>query len=306
MSEGARVAVVGATGFVGRSLCEALERRGHRPVAVRAPRLSSSARDAAGLVAEMGRTDVAPEVIRLREAFATCQVVVNAAGLATATAAAQGALIGANALMPAVVAEAAPAGRRLVHVSSAAVQGRRPVLDESRECSPFSPYSESKALGEQVMHRRRPDAVCFRPTSVHGPGRRVTRSLVRLLGSPAASVAGAGDRPTPQVLVGNVADAVAFVATTDEEVPGVVLHPWEGLTTSGLVRLLGGRDPRHVPTPVARAIVGAAYVAGKGVERSAAVARRLEMLWFGQQQTQGWLEDRWSPVDGEQAWRELR
>lgn len=306
MSGGARVAVVGATGFVGRSVCEALEQRGHQPVAVRAPRLSSSARDAAGLAAELGRTDVASELTRLREAFATCHAVVNAAGLATATGGAHDALIGANALTPEVVAEAVPTGRRLVHVSSAAVQGRRPVLDESRECSPFSPYSESKRLGEQVMHRRGPDAVCFRPTSVHGPGRRVTRSLVRLLGSPAASVAGRGDRPTPQVLVGNVADAVAFVATTDEEVPGVVLQPWGGLTTSGLVRLLGDRDPRHVPTGVARAIVGAAYAGGKGVERSAGVARRLEMLWFGQQQTQGWLANRWSPVDGEQAWRELR
>ena len=95
----------------------------------------------------------------LAAAFAGVQVVVNAAGLATPGGTDSPALRGANALLPLVVADAADAAgvQRFVHLSSAAVQGHRPFLDESSHVQPFSAYSRSKALGELPWRTGRPD-----------------------------------------------------------------------------------------------------------------------------------------------------
>ena len=298
------VAVLGATGFVGSHVVSALERRGVAVRPVRAPRVATSARQVQALRAELDRGDVAAALADLRDALAGCQAVVNAAGVATATGEGDD-LYGANALLAAMVARAAPADARVVHVSSAAVQGRRPILDESEQGEPFSPYSDAKALGEQTFLAERPDGVCYRPTSVHGPGRAVTARLAKLLNSPACSVAGAGDAPTPQVLVDNVADAAAFLAVTHHVPPRVVLHPWEGMTVAGLARVLGGREPRHVPERLARRIVELASAGGTRHARVAGEARRLEMLWFGQPQEQGWLTGRWNAPQGMEKWKEL-
>lgn len=299
------VAVLGASGFVGMHVSRALAERGVTVTDVRAPRLITSARDRPGLVAELSRADVAQEVADLRARVAGCDAVIVAAGVAAATVDGDE-LFGANALLPGVVAEAASPATRIVHVSSAAVQGRRARLDESEEYAAFSPYSHSKALGEQLLLTLRRDACCFRPTSVQGPGRRVTKRLVALVSSPLASVAGRGEAPTPQALVGNVADAAAFLALTDMAPPRVVLHPWEGVTTGGLVRALGLREPWHVPVPLARLIVWSAFAVGRRSARAAGEARRLEMLWFGQAQQPGWLEGRWSAPQSLDAWKELR
>ena len=299
------VGVLGANGFVGAAVVDALERRGAVVTRVQAPRLTSRARAPRDLRADLQDSVVVREVEALRRDLANCSVVVNAAGVATATALGHDTLFGADALLPAVVAGATSGGARLVHVSSAAVQGRREVLDESSETAPFSPYSAAKSVGEILVAERDGETVCFRPTSVHGRDRAVTRTLARALRSPVASVAGEGDRPTPQVLVGNVADAIAHVATTLEVPPPVVLQPWEGLTTAGLVRLLGGREPRHLPDAMARAAVATAFRVGRRSGGAAGVARRMEMLWFGQRQELGWLDNRWRPPFGHEAWKEL-
>ncbi|MFC6152903.1 NAD-dependent epimerase/dehydratase family protein [Nocardioides yefusunii] len=295
------VAVVGATGFVGRAVLAAFEQRGIEVRAIRAPRLETSARQVDALHAEMAAPALRAESERLREELRGCSVVVNAAGLSDATSGGD-VLFGANALLPGLLAASTEPGTGFVHVSSAAVQGRRAVLDETTEVEPFSPYSEAKALGEAMV----PDgSVVFRPTSVQGAGRRVTASLVRLCSSPLASVAAPGDFPTPQVLVENVADAIVFVALRAEDAPRVVLQPWEGVTTGELVRLLGQRRPLQVPQWLARALVRLGYALKPLTSRAAGIARRLEMLWFGQGQAPGWLDDKWAPPVGPEGWKKL-
>lgn len=299
------VMVLGASGFVGAHVVAALAVRGVEARQVRAPRLSTPARTVQGVREELVRPDVASETARLRDELAGAAVVINAAGLAHATGSGDD-LFGANALLPAVVAEAMSDRTRLVHVSSAAVQGRLSPLDETTTRAPFSPYSASKALGEELVGSR-DRTVCFRPTSVHGPDRQVTRSLHRVVSSPLASVAGRGDGPTPQVLVDNVADAIAYVALAQEEPPPIVLQPSEGLTVAGLVRDLGGREPRHIWTWLARLLVRTLNVVGGVAPSAAGVARRLEMLWCGQRQVAGWLTRKsWSPPVGRQQWRDMK
>ena len=294
--------VLGATGFVGAAVVRALEARGVAVRPVRAPRLATGARDLAALRVELASAPVQRHLAVLRAELDGADVVVNCAGLAQATSSGD-ALYGADALLPGVVAAACPAGARLVHVSSAAVQGRRPVLDESTDVEPFSPYSRAKALGELMVGSR---GTSFRPTSVHGQGRAVTRTLAGLCASPLASVAGAGTRPTPQVHVANVADAIAFTATTDEQLPPVVLQPSEGFTTASLVRHLGGREPRHVPESLARRLIDLGHAVGARSGRVSGLTRRVEMLWTGQAQSSGWLDTRWAPVAGPDAWEDLR
>ena len=190
--------------------------------------------------------------------------------------------------MIAAVAAATAGVSRFVHVSSAVVQHDKPVLDESEDLRPFSPYSSAKVAGEQVLREQLPGVtvVRYRPPSVHGrrtagdpddrPDRQLTDGHRRRR----------GDRPSPQAQLPNVAAAIAFVATTDRTPPAVVVHPCEGVTTGGLMRdLSGGREPRHLPPPLARLVVRVAKLAGRVHRPTAANARRIEMLWFGQGQS---------------------
>lgn len=295
-----KIVVLGATGFVGSHVVTALERRGATVSKLRAPRLSTAARTP-GELCHDAESEAA--LAELRHELARYHVVVNAAGCAAATSALDDELVGANALLPAVVASARPARSRLVHVSSAAVQGRKRFLDETPERQPFSAYSQSKTWGEMVLDGKA-DTVIFRPTSVQGADRRVTRSLVRFATSRAASVAGAGDRPTPQVLIENVADAIAFVALAPDP-PPIVLQPWEGLTTGGLLRRLGNAEPVHLPVIAARAILACATLGGHLLPAGAGLARRLEMAWFGQAQVPTWLETvGWTPINAD--WEALQ
>ena len=276
--------------------------------AMTAPRLTTNASTSDAMVADASaRIDL---VAGLSRALEGARCVVNAAGLADAASHDRAALFGANALLPLVVQRACwRAGvERFVHVSSAAVQGRILVLDESPTWHPFSAYSRSKVLAEQGLRQEVGSSrtVVFRPTSVHGPARNVTRSLTRLAASRAASVAGTGDRPTPQVLVDNVGAAVAHVVESAETPPDIVLQPWEGLTTADLLRILGSREPRRIPESVATALVSVASWAGRRHVTVAAHARRLEMVWLGQDQAVGWLtKTGWRPPTGLDGWHRL-
>lgn len=300
-----KVAVVGATGFVGTSAVDALRARGASVTRVRAPRLApvepSLARSAVGQQ---------PEVLEmLAQTFCGHDAVVNAAGDPSASSVAQAALVAANAVLPAVLARAAASVGvlRFIHVSSAAVQGRMRLLDETQRTEPFSAYSRSKALGEELLREEADGrAVIYRPASVHGMDRRITRSLSGIARSPVASVARPGTARSPQAHIANVGDAIAYLATCDDQPPGVVMHPWEGHTTMSLLELLGGRKPVQIPMPVARLTATALRTVGAAFAPAAANARRLEMMWFGQGQAESWLtRTGWAPPAGVEAWEQM-
>lgn len=286
-----RIGLLGASGFVGSAVRRALLDDGHEVVVAPAPRLVTTARSIDEIAAEAACANLPAELA----AFDSCAAVINAAGLAVPGEGATDSLFGANGLLPALLARALSVrpGRRLVHVSSAAVHGAARLLDERLPVQPTTPYGRSKLIGELAATQAGDGTVSlvlYRPTSVHGISRPLTRSLVRFSRSPLSSVAGEGRMPTPQVLVENVAATAVFLATCDRTPTSPVLHPWEDLTTGDLLTGLGGgREPHHVPGPVARATVSTALRLGLLHPSIKAHARRLEMLWLGQAQVPGWL-----------------
>lgn len=305
MTDTKRIMVLGASGFVGSAAADAIEIRGHEVARDRAPRLPAmEPAEAASYIAE--RNAAVQELARKLRGF---DAVINAAGDPDASSRDTRELVAVNGALPGFVAAAAAAAGvpRFVHISSAVVQGRLRQLDESENTDAFSDYSKSKLLGERLAHRfSSGEAVIYRPPSVHSAERRVTRMTSRIAASPLRSVANPGTSPSPQALIRNVADAVAFLAVTDEVPPQVVIHPWEGLSTADVMLLLGGRRPVFLPRLLASGVGRSLSLLGKALPAVAANARRIEMLWFGQRQAPSWLtRSGWTPPDGRGAWMEL-
>ncbi|MFI7483239.1 NAD-dependent epimerase/dehydratase family protein [Kocuria sp. M1R5S2] len=294
-------AVLGATGFVGSATVARLQADGQTVVPVSAPRLASGAHTVHHLLQQAGRLESVIDY--LAESFAGAHVVVNAAGLAAPDQTHEESLIGANALLPVLVALAArrTSVRRVVHISSAAVQGDVDVLDETPTVRPFSPYSFSKALGESALlklrrdwtdEQRVPALTVLRGTSVQGSGRRTTARLARFASSPLSSVAGDGTAHTPVTSVHALAEFVSRLGRHPEPLPPVVLQPWEGATTASILRDAGRREPHHLPGPLCRLVVDTGFaLSALAGHRWHGLFRRLEVTWFGQRQVRGWAEE---------------
>lgn len=300
------VVVLGATGFVGKAVVSALEMRGFTVSQVRAPRIGRWS----GTDINQGVMDYKQMSEQLAEDFSGAATVVNAAGNPDASAKDRDLLNATNGVLPGVIAKAASIAGvpRIVHVSSAVVQGNKAILDETQIYHAFSPYAESKILGEQaVLEQGEGEVVVYRPPSVHAPDRRVTRRIAKLAKSPLSCVASPVDSPTPQALIENVGDAVAYLATTSQRPPAVVTHPWEGMTTFDLLALLsGGKSPIVLPRWFCRFLFSTASVVSRFVKQVRPNVRRLEIIWFGQSQAESWLTlSGWSPTSQRPAWQKL-
>lgn len=283
--------ILGGTGFVGSAVLRAAKEAGLDVAALPAPRLSTDATTVEDIASEAAAH---PSLAGLITALRGTSVVVNAAGLAAPRSSDTAALRGANALLPALLAQACAAAgvQRLVHLSSAAVQGQREYLDETLDLAPFSAYSRSKALGEQALQvaPSGPSTVVVRATSVQGANRPTTTALAKLAVSPLASVAAPGTAATPVTSVGSLADFVVTVGTFAGPVPAVVLQPSEGMTVRSVLEAAGG-TPIVLPRRLCRGLLRAGYaVSSLAGERLHGSLRRVELMWFGQAQEPGWAE----------------
>lgn len=302
-----RWAVIGASGFVGAGVSNHLRERGFDVIELSAPRLDSDV-DVLDGRALADRATGDPAVEELAQQLVGVDVVVNAAGAAAPDGDATRQLWGANAYLPAVLAQASrrAGAARFIQLSSAAVQGRTRRLDETARYAPFSPYSRSKAVGELgLLALASTDSggvggiVIVRATSVQGPGRPTTQNLRRLAASRLASVAAPGDQPSVVSGLHGLAVTIELIGTEQNEVPGIVLQPWEGLSVADVLCVAGDeRPPMVIPRWLCTTALSAGYFAGRIAPQFAGLARRLEMMWFGQDQATGWATDKVSRDDG--------
>lgn len=322
--------IIGASGFVGSSILARLTIEGLTVDAIEAPRLVTRETDPQQLISDARKLEGI--INSLADSFAGCDVVINASGLAAPDQEDLAPLLGANALLPAVIAIAAQRTgvRRLIHMSSAAVLGPVPVLTDTPETDPFSAYSFSKALGEEVLlglrsfieekaaqgtapgsaasqfpaapshapaqvARHHALEICIlRATSVQGQGRRTTQAFAKIASSPLASVAGDGQHRTPVSSNYALAEFTAMVGAFDGELPPIVLQPWECATTESVLIDAGRRRPMRLPEKFCRALLSAGYKASHYVgDRLTGPVRRLEVMWFGQD-----LDDSWARTNG--------
>lgn len=307
-----RVALLGATGVIGSAVANALRRVDAHICPVPAPRIicRDEMMQAVHIPATLVRTYEA-QIAQLTTSLRSCQVVVLAAGLAAPAAQASPALFGANGVLPAVThAAALRAGvDRMVHISSAVVQGNRPTLDETPSLSPLSPYAASKALGEKALFaltRRDPtvEVVIYRPTSVLAPSRQVSLQLLRMLSGPVVPVPGTGESRQPLALVENVAAAVVTLILAPT-VATINLHPWEGMSIARLLTL-SDRHVVRIPVPVAAIDAMVAIARRSGSVRLSSAARRMELYTHGQNiKATALVEAGFEPVVGEERYREL-
>lgn len=299
MSE-SRWKVIGASGFVGSAIVARLNAEGISVDPIEAPRLATRSLDVDSIIDEAEQLEGI--IDSLAETFASAQVVVNAAGLAAPNMQDLPPLMGANALLPAVIAIAAQRTgvRRVIHLSSAAVQGPRPVLDASEETAPFSAYSFSKTLGEEALldlqdyfleehPESAPELCILRATSVQGRGRRTTELFAKMASSPFASVAGAGQGKSPVSSVYALAEFVVMLGTFPGELPTIVLQPWEGATVASASLDAGRRKPHHLPEWLCRAAIKAGYKVSELMnDRFSGSVRKVEVMWFGQGIDDSW------------------
>lgn len=222
--------------------------------------------------------------------LAGSDVIVNAAGVAEPASRDLPRLVSGNAALPAALASLARdlGVPRIVHLSTSAVQGHRPVLDETDERQPTSPYSWSKTLAEELLLENDlgtpAQVVIYRPTSVQGRDRRITGQLVALARRRILPLSRGGDVPLPVALVQNVGAAAVHLATA-AAAPRIALHPWEGMTARDLLAAFGGRAARFdLPPAAARPTVALLRAAGRYSSHSLSWSTRLGLLWMGQRQ----------------------
>jgi nucleoside-diphosphate-sugar epimerase len=297
-----RAALWGAGGFIGSAVLQAADAAGIEMV--RLPKLPLDPWNPGDPVEAALKAWLGSHPTEWNEAVQLCSgagVVINAAGLADPEESDVNKLMAANVLLPAVIAAAAAEAGvpRLVHVSTAAVQGNRDPLDETAATQPLTPYASSKAEGERLLLKDEingevngaievpAEVVIYRPTSVQGVGRSVTRALVRIASGRVLLIPGRGDVPLPVSLVGNVGAGIVHAALMAPPCPPILLQPWEGMTTRSLLEAFGnGGRLVSIPKP---AVTVVRYLAahqpgvrsGRSPKRQAKL-RRLELLAFGQ------------------------
>jgi NADH dehydrogenase len=191
------VTVFGGSGFLGRHVVQALAKRGYRiKVATRRPDLANYLQPIGGVGQIMPVQANLRDAASVARAVAHADHVVNLVGILQEGGRQKFDVLQAQG--PRVIAQAAPAGANIVHISAIGA-------DAQSE----SAYARSKAAGEAGLFEVRPDAIVVRPSLMFGPGDNFFNrfaALARML--PVLPLAGADTRFQP-VYAGDVAELIA-------------------------------------------------------------------------------------------------
>lgn len=226
-----RIAVTGATGFVGSHVVQRLEAAGHEVVS---------------LSRRTGTDLAAPNAVALREALVGCDAVVHCAGINRE--------IGAQTY-DAVHVRGTQA---LMEASRAAGVGHISVLSFLR-ARPDGPtaYHRSKWAAEAIIRESGIPFTVLKAGVIHGQGDHMLDHLSHGLYSfPVFGLVGMRERPLRPVAVDDVARILEAAATGDERLWGqtvAVLGPEEMMLGEAVRRVAAtiGRHPTYVRLPIA-------------------------------------------------------
>lgn len=248
MTRPQRIAVLGGSGFIGRSVCERLVRRsggagGAIVVPTRRAKHGDSVRALPTLevpVADLRDDDA------LRRVLAGCDAVVNLIGVLHGNAAT---FEQVHVELPRrLVAACADAGiRRVVHVSALGADVAAPSM-----------YLRSKAAGEAVLHAASLDLTVLRPSVIFGANDRFLNLFAELQAVLPFIALASSDATFQPVWVEDVAEAIVrSLDATTRCGPTIECTGPEVLTLRELVRLAGqwSGHPRPLlplPRPLGR------------------------------------------------------
>jgi nucleoside-diphosphate-sugar epimerase len=282
------ILVTGATGFVGKALCEALRRNGDR-VSAASRRTDSSERRDGTIYFEVGDIDAFTD---WKAALQDIDVVIHLAArvhvMRDTSNDPLNEFMKVNTAGTEHLARSAAANgvKRLVYVSSIKVNGEETVGDrrytEQDAPRPQDPYGISKWEAEQALHQVAQETgleiVIVRPPLVYGAG--VKGNFIQMMGAVARGV------PLPfasslnkrdLLYVGNLVDALITCASHPASVGQTyLLCDGEPVSTAQLLRALA--QALAVPSRLFPFPLGALKLAGKLSGRSDQFERLLGSL----------------------------
>lgn len=233
-----RVAVTGATGFIGGAVARRLLTQGHAVVAVARRASRAAALERAG--AEVAQVDLADDrtrgaAERIDAALNGCHAVVHCAGLPRTASRRRFQLVHVEGTRRTVAAAVRAGTRRFVNIATQAVVFDGHAIENGDESLPYphrfiDPYSRTKAEAERaVLAAAGADAgggalgvISLRPAVVWGRGdTTILPILTRLAMGPGIPQVGHGRHLEATTHIENLVDAVMLAVQADNDSPAL-------------------------------------------------------------------------------------
>lgn len=276
--EGARIAVTGAGGFIGRATCERLVADGATVVGLDVDPGARDRVEAAGAAFAICDTTDAPAV---QAALAGADGVVHTAAiLGDRGGMAEQLRVNVRGTVN-VLDAAAAAGARVVHLSSVATWGYDFRSDLPSEDAPprvcGAPYVDTKTASHELALRR--GAAVVRPGDVYGPGSVPwTLRPIEAIRAGTFVLPGRGEGLLTLVYIDDLVDCLVRALVT-RAAAGNAVTAWDGVPVTakayfdGYARMLGRGEVRCAPEPLLRAAAGALELQARVTGKPADVTR---------------------------------
>ena len=256
-----RVAVTGATGFIGRHLTAHLVEQGVDVRAIVRARSAHAAPPGGTIVQAPLATSA------LTEAFAGVDAVVHLAGVVSTVRERE--YVEVNAVGTEAVGAAARAvGARLIYVSSLAAAGSASPAAPRREddlSAPLTPYGRSKLEGEQrISAIEGLQWTILRPSVVYGPGDRAMLPLFRFARLGVMPLVGRRDAAYTFIYIHDVVRAIdAALDAPALQDTVFVGHPLPVTARDLLTRIQAALGGSALTIPIPSVITSLAAIAGE-------------------------------------------
>lgn len=285
-----KIAITGASGFVGSTLLTHLRDKGFEPIAiVRKPfRMNSipvrivDYSDPLSLSSQLSDVDLIIHNAGMTKGFSRNEMLAANVGIT-------------RNVVSAINMINSPV--RFIYISSQAASGpssaQTPRL-ESDSLAPISMYGKSKAIAERVVQTQCKQAWnIVRPCSVYGPGDADFLSLFRLCQSGVSLQVGKAERPLNMIHVTQLADFLLHLIMNQQVVGEIFFATDNQVYTQAMIvdaicKAIG-KKPRKLVVPEALAQVVFGVTDAWGRLRSLPSAMNLEK--FRELSAEGWVAD---------------